>query len=86
MDPDFPPRVFFFDFNPKAFIIRAIYWYNPPRYWDYLAFSERVNFEIFRAFEEQGIQFSLPARVAHTSLESVEKPVEVTILQKPQPS
>ena len=26
MDPDFPPRVYFFDFLPNAFTIRVIYW------------------------------------------------------------
>ena len=46
MDPEFPPRVFFTDFNPTAFNIRVIYWYNPPNYWEFLAFSEKVNLEI----------------------------------------
>ena len=82
MDPEFPPRVYFFDFSASAFIIRVIYWYKPPKYWDYLAFSEKVNFQIFRAFEEQGIQFSLPARIAHTSIASKEKPIEVTLLEQ----
>jgi MscS family membrane protein len=80
MDPEFPPRVYFTDFVPAAFNIRVIYWYNPPNYWEFLAFSEKVNLEIFRAFEEQGIQFSLPARVAHTSIESEEKPIEVRMI------
>ena len=82
MDPEFPPRVYFFDFSASSFIVRVIYWYNPPKYWDYLAFSEKVNFEFFRAFEKEGIQFSLPARITHTSLESEEKPIEVTLLEK----
>jgi len=62
MDPDFPPRVFFDEFNAKAFIIQFFYWYTPPKYWDFKAFGEKLNFEIFREFEEQGIQFSLPVR------------------------
>ena len=80
MDPEFPPRVFFTDFVPTAFNIRVIYWYNPPSYWDFLAFSEKINLEIFRAFEEQGIQFSLPIRVTHTSIDSEEKPIEVRMI------
>ena len=82
MDPDFPPRAYFFDFNPNSFIIRVIYWYNPPKYWDFLAFSEKVNFEIFRAFDEQGIQFSLPTRITHTSIDSEAKPVEVRVIEE----
>ncbi len=76
MDPEFPPRVFFTDFAATAFNVRVIYWYKPPNYWEFLAFGEKINFEIFRAFEEQGIQFSLPFRVTHTSVDSQEKPIE----------
>ena len=80
MDPDFPPRAFFTDYLPTAFNIRVIYWYNPPNYWDFLEMSEKVNLAIFRAFEEQEIQFSLPTRITHTSLASQEKPVEVKMV------
>jgi len=80
MDPDYPPRVFFLDFVPDAFTIRVIYWYHPPNYWDYLAFSEKFNFAIFRAFAEQEIQFSLPQRVSHTSLASKETPIDVRMV------
>ncbi|MGI9428696.1 MAG: mechanosensitive ion channel family protein, partial [Bythopirellula sp.] len=80
MDPDFPPRAFFTDYLPTAFNIRVIYWYNPPNYWDFLEMSEKVNLAIFRAFEEQEIQFSMPARITHTSLDSKEKPVEVKMV------
>lgn len=80
MDPSLPPRAFFTDYLPNAFKIHVIYWYHPPNYWDFLAMSEKVNLTIFRAFEEQGIQFSLPVRVAHTSITSQEKPVEVKMI------
>ncbi|MFV1966798.1 MAG: mechanosensitive ion channel family protein [Pirellulaceae bacterium] len=79
LNEDYPPRVFFFDFAPNAFTIRVIYWYSPPNYWDFLAFSERFNLQICRAFEEKGIQFSLPARLTFTSVESEQKPIEVQI-------
>lgn len=80
MDLDFPPRAFFTDYLPTAFNIRVIYWYNPPNYWDFLEMSEKVNLAIFRAFEEQEIQFSMPTRITHTSLASKEKPVEVKMV------
>ena len=80
MDSDYPPRVFFFDFNPTSFSIRVIYWYTPPNYWEYLAFSEKINFQIFKAFDEQGIRFSLPFRVTHTSIDSQAMPVEVNVI------
>ena len=79
MNPDYPPRVFFVDFLPDAFTIRIMYWYHPPSYWDYLAFSEAFNLAIFRAFDQHEIQFSLPNRVTHTSLDSKQAPIEVRL-------
>jgi len=81
MHEDYPPRIFFLDFLPEAFTIRVIYWYHPPSYWDYLAFSERFNSEVFRSFEEQGISLSLPQRITHTSLDSEQAPIEVQMLE-----
>ncbi|QDU11510.1 mechanosensitive ion channel family protein [Gimesia aquarii] len=70
MNPDLPARVYFDEFNDDSFNIKVIYWYTPPEFWDFLAFSQKVNLQIFQAFEEQGIQFSQPLRVVHTDTES----------------
>ena len=67
LNPDLPPRVYFFEFNPDAFTIRIMYWYHPPDYWAFLAFSEELNLKIFRAFDEQGITFSRTVRVSTTT-------------------
>lgn len=80
MQSDFPPRVYFNDFNPDSFNIRIIYWYHPPNYWDFLAFSERLNLQIFRAFEDQGIQFSLPSRITYTTTDSKQRPLELKVV------
>ena len=80
MDPEYPPRVYFSEFNPDSFNIHVIYWYTPPDLWSYYAFCEKVNMEIFRAFEEQGIQFSLPLRHSHWKHDDEQGPLEVKIL------
>jgi len=66
--PDFPPRVFFNEFNSDSFNIRIFYWYHPPDYWKFLAFTERLNLEIFRIFEEQGVTFSRAVRLSSASM------------------
>lgn len=63
MNSDYPPRVYFDDFNEDSFNIKVYYWYSPPVFWDYLAFSQKVNLDIFKALEDQSIQFSQPLRV-----------------------
>lgn len=60
MDPERPPKVYFNEFNNDSFNVCIFCWFSPPDYWKYLEFTEQVNFTIVRAFEEQGIPFSLP--------------------------
>ncbi len=79
MDPEFPPRVYFNEFNADSFNIRVIYWYQPARLWDYYAFSEKTNFAIFRAFEEQGIQFSLPLRHTYWKHDDEQGPLDINV-------
>lgn len=58
--PDFPPRVYFNEFNDDSLNILVLYWYHPPNYWDYNALNQKVNLEIMKAFEEEGIKLAPP--------------------------
>lgn len=69
--PNFPPRVFFTEFNPDSLNILMIYWYHPPAYWDFLEFSQQVNEEIMRRFNEAGIEFAFPTQTIHLAGEKV---------------
>jgi MscS family membrane protein len=60
MDPEFPPRVYFNEFNPDSLNIIMLYWYHPPDYWAFLAFNQRVNTQIMQEFEKEGINFAFP--------------------------
>jgi len=62
MSSDRPPRVVFNEFQDSALNILVIYWYSPPNYWDFLAFNQRVNLEILRRFNEEGIEFAFPTQ------------------------
>ena len=61
MNEQFPPRVFLRDINDSSIGIFLIYWYHPPNYWDYLAFSERLNLRVMEEFEAEQIPFARPA-------------------------
>ncbi|MBW1722661.1 MAG: mechanosensitive ion channel family protein [Deltaproteobacteria bacterium] len=65
MHPDYPPRVYFSDFNAESLNLMVIYWYHPPNYWDYMAFSERFNREVLRRFNEEGIEFAFPTQTLY---------------------
>jgi len=60
---DFPPRVYFNEFNASSINIRAIYWYHPGTdYWAYMAFSEQFNRRVLQAFAEAGIEIAFPTQ------------------------
>ena len=65
MNENFPPRVYFNDFNSASLNILVIYWYHPPAYWDYIAFTERFNKEVLRRFNEEGIEFAFPTQTLY---------------------
>ena len=65
MDPEFPPRVFFSDFNDCSLNIMMLYWYHPPDYWAYMDFCEKVNMQILERFNEEGIEFAFPTQTVY---------------------
>jgi MscS family membrane protein len=65
MHPDFPPKVYFDEFNAASLDIIVFYWYHPPDYWAYMDFSERFNKEVFRRFGEEGIEFAFPTQTLY---------------------
>ena len=65
MRPERPPLVFFSDFGDSSLNILVIYWYHPADYLRYLAFSHRVNLEILRRFNEEGIDFAFPSQTVY---------------------
>jgi MscS family membrane protein len=65
MNEAFPPRVFFSELNADSLNIMAIYWYHPPDYWMYMEFSERFNKELYRRFNEEGIDFAVPTQTIY---------------------
>jgi len=55
-DTEHSPLCFLHELGPQGFAIRFVYWYSPPDRGAFHAFSERLNLEILRAFEAEGIQ------------------------------
>ena len=77
---DYPPRVFLNDFNRDSLNIRMIYWFHPPNYWDFLAFSQKVNVEIMERFAAEEIAFALPTSATIMSQDE-ERPLTLNMVQ-----
>ncbi|MFA7237556.1 MAG: mechanosensitive ion channel family protein [Phycisphaeraceae bacterium] len=64
--PDkFPPRVYFNELNADSLNLITIYWHRPADYWQYLQHSERFNLELFKRFNEAGIDFAFPTQTLY---------------------
>jgi MscS family membrane protein len=68
-DPETPPRVYFSDFNDWALNIYMSYWVKPPDYWIYHEVNERINFQIMKLFEAEGIEFAFPSQTLYLKKE-----------------
>jgi MscS family membrane protein len=62
---EFPPRVYFNDYNAESLNILVVYWYVPPAYWDYLEHAQRLNLRVFEEFEKAGIEFAFPTQTVY---------------------
>jgi len=78
MDPEFPPHVYFDEFNPSSLNLLVLYWYHPADYWGFLELSQRVNLQIMERFEEKGIQFALPAMTTYLSQDD-DHPLKISL-------
>ena len=78
MDPDYPPWVCFNEFNHDSLNIMMWYWYHPPDILAAYAFHQKVNLEIMRAFEKEGIDFAFPTTTNYLTQED-EKPLQIKI-------
>lgn len=67
-----PPRVYFQEFNPDSLSIMVFYWYEPPHYWAFCEFGERINLEIVRRFAEAGIALAPPTTKMQVASEAAE--------------
>ena len=65
MDAEFPPRVFFNEFNDCSLNILVIYWYHPPEYWKYLEHANWLNMELLKRYNEAGIEFAFPTSTVY---------------------
>lgn len=70
MHKDFPPRIYFNEFNSESLNIMIIYWYHPPDYWDFMTFTENFNKEVLRRFNDEGIDFAFPTQTLYLAGDS----------------
>ncbi len=78
MAPEFPPRVYFTQFGKDSLILRIIYWYHPPNYWDFLAHGERFNVQLICQFDAAGVKFDLPTSTTYLA-QNADKPLHLDI-------
>jgi MscS family membrane protein len=69
LHPDFPPRVYFNEFNDWCLNITVVAWYHPPEWWDFQAWLQQTCLEILHQFDSAGIDFAFPSRTLYLANE-----------------
>ncbi len=67
---EYPPRVYFNDYNADSLNIMVLYWFAPPAYWDYVDHAQRFNLRLFEEFEKAGIEFAFPTQTLYLAGDS----------------
>ncbi|MCC5913610.1 MAG: mechanosensitive ion channel [Balneolaceae bacterium] len=81
MNENLPPRVYFDNLNSDSLNLKCFYWYHPPDFWKYMDFTEWVNSEIFRRFNEEGIDFAFPTQTIYLAGDK-NRPLNMGIREK----
>jgi len=74
--PDLPPRVYFNDLNADSLNLLVVYWFHPPEVWQSLEFADRVNMQIMKRFNAEGIEFAFPSQTMYLAGDS-KRPVNL---------
>jgi len=80
LKPERPPRVFFNEFNDASLNISVNFWYFPADWWPFNEYCEKVNYEILRRFNTEGIDFAFPTQTLHLAGDP-KRPLEVGVRQ-----
>ncbi len=76
LHPDYPPRVYFSDFNAASLNIIVYYWFTPPQWWQFNEFNHDFNMELLKRFNDEGIEFAFPTQTLYLKQDS---PVEADV-------
>lgn len=80
LNPERPPRVYFNELNDASLNIGVSFWYFPADWWPFNDFCEKVNFEILRRFNAEGIDFAFPTQTLHLAGDP-KRPLDVGVRQ-----
>jgi hypothetical protein len=67
-----------FLYSQRSLNVIMLYWYHPPDWAAYMAFSERINLQIMRAFEAEGIEFAFPTLTNYLPQDQ-RRPLQISI-------
>ena len=65
MHNDYPPRVYFTNMNSDNLEITVTFWYFPADWYPFCELTERINLQIMKSFEAEGIEFAFPTQTLY---------------------
>ncbi len=65
MHNDYPPRVYFANMNSDNLEITVTFWYFPADWYPFCELTEKINLQIMKSFEAEGIEFAFPTQTLY---------------------
>lgn len=62
-----PPRIYFTDMKDWSLNITVIVWFQTTDYFTFLAEKEKVNVEILKRFNDEGLEFAFPSNTTYVA-------------------
>ncbi len=64
-DPNYSAKVYFDNFNDWSLNLLVYYWVKPADWWTYLETTHKINMEILKQFNQEGIEFAFPTQTIY---------------------
>ncbi|MDP0499075.1 MAG: mechanosensitive ion channel family protein [Verrucomicrobiota bacterium JB022] len=80
---DMVPRIYFNELNSDSLNIMVIYWFAPPAYWDYMEYTDWLNTEVIRRFNDAGIDFAFPSQTLYLAGDD-NRPISIGVRGLPE--
>jgi len=67
-------RAHFKEYGDSSLVFEVVYYVKSPDYTAYMDIQQAINLELYKKFQEEGIEFAYPTRTVYVASESVDEP------------
>ena len=78
MSPEKPPKIYFNSFKDWALNVVVNLWYHTPAHADPQEWNHKMNLQVLRRFNDEGIDFAFPSNTTYLAYDQKRK-LEISV-------